>query len=196
MYILYTLYKNPVSFSVEFLLLTCLNFQEDEEDFCPPFPELRYLNLANNKVCLPSAAVKVLVYIYFFNGGFRGVAIIYSIFSQIFEEDALLAVALLPLLSELVIHSNPLTTQRTGKLCICAILYFICHGNTHFSIKFLNVFVYYFFVLGDLPMLNWILQDRLGIKMRHKKSADIVKPHLLLSVNPKRKVIYPFKYAI
>ncbi|XP_053504878.1 X-ray radiation resistance-associated protein 1 isoform X3 [Ictalurus furcatus] len=99
----------------------CSDSQEDEEDFCPPFPELRYLNLANNKI---------------------------------FEEDALLAVALLPLLSELVIHSNPLTTQRSG----------------------------------DLPMLNWILQDRLGIKMRHKKSADIVKPHLLLSVNPKRKV--------
>ncbi|KAF4077478.1 hypothetical protein AMELA_G00208680 [Ameiurus melas] len=99
----------------------CYDSQEDEEDFCPPFPELRYLNLANNKI---------------------------------FEEDALLAVALLPLLSELLIHSNPLTTQRSG----------------------------------NLPMLNWFLQDRLGIKMRLKKSADIIKPHLMLSVNPQRKV--------
>lgn len=39
----------------------------------------------------------------------------YFIYSQICEEEALLAVALLPLLSELVIHSNPLTTQRSGK---------------------------------------------------------------------------------
>lgn len=40
-------------------------------------------------------------------------------------------------------------------------------------------------------MLTWFLQDRLGIKIRRKKSADIVKPHLVLPVNPKRKVIYP-----
>ncbi|KAB5548956.1 hypothetical protein PHYPO_G00061630 [Pangasianodon hypophthalmus] len=94
---------------------------ENEEDFCPPFPELRYLNLANNKI---------------------------------FEEEALLAVALFPLLSELVVHSNPLTTKRSG----------------------------------DPPILTWFLQDRLGIKIRHKKSADIVKPHVVLPVNPKRKV--------
>ncbi|KAK3523944.1 hypothetical protein QTP70_016757, partial [Hemibagrus guttatus] len=94
---------------------------EDVEDFCPPFPELHYLNLASNKI---------------------------------FEEEALLAVALLPLLSELVIHSNPLTTQRSG----------------------------------DPPMLTWFLQDRLGIKIRRKKSDDNVKPHLVLPVNPKRKV--------
>ncbi|XP_023656261.1 X-ray radiation resistance-associated protein 1 isoform X2 [Paramormyrops kingsleyae] len=34
--------------------------------------------------------------------------------NKIAEEEALLAVALFPLLSELVIHSNPLTTQRSG----------------------------------------------------------------------------------
>ncbi|KAG7321127.1 hypothetical protein KOW79_015542 [Hemibagrus wyckioides] len=94
---------------------------EDVEDFSPPFPELRYLNLASNKI---------------------------------FEEEALLAVALLPLLSELVIHSNPLTTQRSG----------------------------------DPPMLTWFLQDRLGIKIRCKKSDNNVKPHLVLPVNLKRKV--------
>ncbi|XP_046723436.1 X-ray radiation resistance-associated protein 1 isoform X2 [Silurus meridionalis] len=95
----------------------------DEGDLCPPLPELRYLNLANNKI---------------------------------FEEEALLAVALLPFLSELVIHSNPLTTQRSG----------------------------------DPPMLTWILQDRLGIKIRRKKllKTDIDKPRLVLPVNPKRKV--------
>ncbi|XP_048838936.1 X-ray radiation resistance-associated protein 1 isoform X2 [Brienomyrus brachyistius] len=34
--------------------------------------------------------------------------------NKIADEEALLAVALFPLLSELVIHSNPLTTQRSG----------------------------------------------------------------------------------
>ncbi|GAA6102910.1 X-ray radiation resistance-associated protein 1 isoform X1 [Tachysurus ichikawai] len=104
----------------------CSDSQENEEDFCPPLPELRYLNLAKNKI---------------------------------YEEEALLAVALLPFLSELVIHSNPLTTQRSG----------------------------------DPPMLTWFLQDRLGIKIRRKKSDERrkksdVKPHLVLPVKPKRKV--------
>ncbi|KAJ3589951.1 hypothetical protein NHX12_007908 [Muraenolepis orangiensis] len=44
-------------------------------------PQLRYLNLAHNKMA---------------------------------DEEALLAAALLPSLTELVIHNNPLTTQRTG----------------------------------------------------------------------------------
>lgn len=47
-------------------------------------------------------------------------------------------------------------------------------------------------VLGDPPMLTWFLQDKLGIKLRRKKSADIVKPPLVFPVNPKRKVMYPF----
>ncbi|KAI4886827.1 hypothetical protein NFI96_018396, partial [Prochilodus magdalenae] len=50
-------------------------------DFCPPFLQLRYLNLASNEIA---------------------------------QEEALLAVALFPMLSELDIHSNPLTTQRSG----------------------------------------------------------------------------------
>ncbi|XP_053334967.1 X-ray radiation resistance-associated protein 1 [Clarias gariepinus] len=94
---------------------------EDEEHFCPPLPELRYLNLANNKI---------------------------------FEEEGLLAVALFPLLSELIIYSNPLTTQKSG----------------------------------DPPMLTWFLQDRLGIKIRRRKSVGLIKPHFLLPVNPKRKI--------
>ncbi|RUS78772.1 hypothetical protein EGW08_013456, partial [Elysia chlorotica] len=47
----------------------------------PPFPELRYLNLADNKIC---------------------------------EEDALLAVAAWPMLLELDIQGNPLTTETSG----------------------------------------------------------------------------------
>ncbi|XP_069103439.1 X-ray radiation resistance-associated protein 1-like [Argopecten irradians] len=47
----------------------------------PPFPELRYLNLANNTIA---------------------------------EEEALLAVAAWPMLMELIIHSNPLTTTKSG----------------------------------------------------------------------------------
>ncbi|XP_042567380.1 X-ray radiation resistance-associated protein 1 [Cyprinus carpio] len=38
--------------------------------------------------------------------------------NEIAEEEALLPVALFPKLSELVIHSNPLTTQRSGKLTL------------------------------------------------------------------------------
>ncbi|XP_033759734.1 X-ray radiation resistance-associated protein 1-like [Pecten maximus] len=47
----------------------------------PPFPELRYLNLARNTIA---------------------------------EEEALLAVAAWPMLMELIIHSNPLTTTKSG----------------------------------------------------------------------------------
>lgn len=59
---------------------------------------------------------------------------IHFIYFQIFEEESLLAVALFPLLSELVIHSNPLTTQTNGKHFMCATLYFFvifvpkCHN--------------------------------------------------------------------
>ncbi|XP_061106008.1 X-ray radiation resistance-associated protein 1 isoform X1 [Conger conger] len=50
-------------------------------EFNLPLPELRFLNLADNKIAV---------------------------------EEALLAVAWFPSLTELVIHSNPLTTQRSG----------------------------------------------------------------------------------
>lgn len=47
-------------------------------------------------------------------------------------------------------------------------------------------------------MLTWVLQERLGIKIRRKKSDDIKlkKTHLVLPLNPKRKVIYPFMELI
>ncbi|KAH9512387.1 X-ray radiation resistance-associated protein 1 [Bulinus truncatus] len=47
----------------------------------PPFPELRYLNLANNKI---------------------------------FEEEGILALAAWPMLAELDIYNNPLTTETSG----------------------------------------------------------------------------------
>ncbi|KAI1903514.1 hypothetical protein AGOR_G00027970 [Albula goreensis] len=59
---------------------SCSSFQVSSE-FHLPLPELRTLNLADNKIAV---------------------------------EEALLAVALFPSLSQLVIHSNPLTTQRSG----------------------------------------------------------------------------------
>ncbi|XP_056118928.1 X-ray radiation resistance-associated protein 1 [Rhinichthys klamathensis goyatoka] len=74
--------------------------------------------------------------------------------NEIAEEEALLPVALFPKLNELVIHSNPLTTQRSG----------------------------------DPPMLTCFLQDKLGIKIRRKKTTDRIKRHIKLPVNPKRKV--------
>ncbi|XP_062341400.1 X-ray radiation resistance-associated protein 1 isoform X2 [Osmerus eperlanus] len=55
--------------------------EESSGAFTLPLPELRFLNLANNKI---------------------------------FEEEGLLAVALFPMLNELVIHSNPLTMERSG----------------------------------------------------------------------------------
>ncbi|XP_046876878.1 X-ray radiation resistance-associated protein 1 [Hypomesus transpacificus] len=55
--------------------------KESSGAFTLPLPELRFLNLANNKI---------------------------------FEEEGLLAVALFPMLNELVIHSNPLTMERSG----------------------------------------------------------------------------------
>ncbi|XP_037401597.1 X-ray radiation resistance-associated protein 1 [Pygocentrus nattereri] len=72
--------------------------------------------------------------------------------NEIAEEEALLAVALFPMLSELVIHSNPLTTQRSG----------------------------------DPPVLTRFLQSRLGINIQRKKSANIVKPHIMLPVKRKQ----------
>ncbi|XP_073335724.1 X-ray radiation resistance-associated protein 1 [Pagrus major] len=59
--------------------------KENWEEHCKgsslPLPELRFLNLAENKIA---------------------------------EEEALMAVALFPKLQEIDIHSNPLTTQRSG----------------------------------------------------------------------------------
>ncbi|XP_078612870.1 X-ray radiation resistance-associated protein 1-like [Branchiostoma floridae x Branchiostoma japonicum] len=55
--------------------------QMDPEAAPPPFPELRYLSIANNMIT---------------------------------EEEDLIALAAWPLLSEVVIHSNPLTTRHSG----------------------------------------------------------------------------------
>ncbi|XP_066501845.1 X-ray radiation resistance-associated protein 1 isoform X2 [Hoplias malabaricus] len=74
--------------------------------------------------------------------------------NKIAEEEALLAVALFPMLSELIIHSNPLTTQKSG----------------------------------DPPLLTCFLQERLGVKIRRKKTAAVVKPHIVLPVKSERKV--------
>uniref|UniRef100_A0A8C9SUF2 X-ray radiation resistance associated 1 n=2 Tax=Scleropages formosus TaxID=113540 RepID=A0A8C9SUF2_SCLFO len=73
--------------------------------------------------------------------------------NKIAEEEALLAVALFPGLRELVIHSNPLTTQRSG----------------------------------DPPLLTALLQERLGIQIRRKKTEG-AKPHMTVQVNPNRKI--------
>ncbi|XP_030638959.1 X-ray radiation resistance-associated protein 1 [Chanos chanos] len=99
----------------------CTDRGEWSDDFCVPFPELRFLNLADNEIA---------------------------------EEEALMAVAMFPMLDELVIHSNPLTTQRSG----------------------------------DPPMLTYFLQDNLGIKLKRSKTAEPVKPPVMLGVNPRWKV--------
>uniref|UniRef100_UPI003AAD63C3 X-ray radiation resistance-associated protein 1 n=1 Tax=Centroberyx gerrardi TaxID=166262 RepID=UPI003AAD63C3 len=74
--------------------------------------------------------------------------------NKIAEEEALLAAALFPMLSELVIHSNPLTTRRSG----------------------------------DPPLLTSYLQERLGITIKRKKTAEVVKPPVTVSMDPKWKV--------
>ncbi|WAR28518.1 XRRA1-like protein [Mya arenaria] len=73
----------------------------------PPFPDLRALNLAYNKIE---------------------------------DEEALLSVAAWPMLVELIIHDNPLTTENSG----------------------------------DPPLLQRFLGDRLGIRIKRKKEAEIV----------------------
>ncbi|XP_041088915.1 X-ray radiation resistance-associated protein 1 isoform X3 [Polyodon spathula] len=74
--------------------------------------------------------------------------------NKITEEEALVAVALFPSLNELVIHGNPLTTQKSG----------------------------------DPPLLTSLLQHKLGIQIQRKRADRMEKPHIVLPVNPKRKV--------
>ncbi|XP_040907987.1 X-ray radiation resistance-associated protein 1 [Toxotes jaculatrix] len=74
--------------------------------------------------------------------------------NKIAEEEALMAVALFPMLREIDIHSNPLTTQRSG----------------------------------DPPLLTYYLQERLGITIKRKKTQEVVKPPLKVSMDPKWKV--------
>ncbi|XP_076606914.1 X-ray radiation resistance-associated protein 1 isoform X2 [Chaetodon auriga] len=74
--------------------------------------------------------------------------------NKIAEEEALMAVALFPKLREIDIHSNPLTTQRSG----------------------------------DPPLLTYYLQERLGITIRRKKTLDVGKLPLKVSIDPKWKV--------
>ncbi|KAF7666314.1 hypothetical protein LDENG_00109980 [Lucifuga dentata] len=74
--------------------------------------------------------------------------------NKIAEEETLLAVALFPMLSEINIQSNPLTTQRSG----------------------------------DLPLLTYYLQERLGITIKCKKTPEVVKLPLTASTRPNWKV--------
>ncbi|XP_052782406.1 X-ray radiation resistance-associated protein 1-like isoform X2 [Mya arenaria] len=87
----------------------------------PPFPDLRALNLAYNKIE---------------------------------DEEALLSVAAWPMLVELIIHDNPLTTENSG----------------------------------DPPLLQRFLGDRLGIRIKRKKEAEIVKPPVEVKMRRSRHV--------
>ncbi|XP_060557943.1 X-ray radiation resistance-associated protein 1-like isoform X2 [Ruditapes philippinarum] len=87
----------------------------------PPFPDLRALNLAYNKIE---------------------------------DEEALLAVAAWPMLVELIIHNNPLTTENSG----------------------------------DPPLLQRFLGERLGIRIKRKKEADVVKPPVEVKMKKSRHV--------
>ncbi|XP_071317002.1 X-ray radiation resistance-associated protein 1 isoform X2 [Trachinotus anak] len=75
-------------------------------------------------------------------------------YNKIAEEEALMAVALFPMLREIDIHSNPLTSLRSG----------------------------------DLPLLTYYLQERLGITIKRKKTQEVVKPQLKVSTDPRWKV--------
>ncbi|XP_042354596.1 X-ray radiation resistance-associated protein 1 isoform X2 [Plectropomus leopardus] len=74
--------------------------------------------------------------------------------NKIAEEDAVMAASLFPMLRKIDIHSNPLTTQRSG----------------------------------DPPLLTCYLQERLGIKIKRKKTQEVVKHPLKVSADPKWKV--------
>ncbi|XP_056140195.1 X-ray radiation resistance-associated protein 1 [Lampris incognitus] len=74
--------------------------------------------------------------------------------NKIAEEEALLAVAVFPVLKEIVIHSNPLTTWRSG----------------------------------GCPLLTYFLQERLAIKIKRKEKPEVVKPTIILSTYPRKKI--------
>ncbi|NXQ91344.1 XRRA1 protein, partial [Nyctibius grandis] len=90
-------------------------------DVCAPFPELKHLSLAFNKIA---------------------------------DEAALLPVAFFPCLQELTFHNNPLTTTRSGPP----------------------------------PLLTWLLQHNLGIKLVRQKSPAVKKWHFSIPLKASRKV--------
>ncbi|NXK50280.1 XRRA1 protein, partial [Chauna torquata] len=90
-------------------------------DVCAPFPELKHLSVAFNKIA---------------------------------DETALLPVAFFPRLKELTFHNNPLTTTRSGTP----------------------------------PLLTRLLQQRLGIKLVHRKSLAAKRWHFSIPLKASRKV--------
>lgn len=93
-------------------------------------------------------------------------------------------VALFPVLREIDIHSNPLTTERSGKI------FFLKRQFLNISSGFwvLKSPSYLCPNTGDPPLLTYYLQERLGITIKRKKTQDIVKLPLKVSTDPKWKV--------
>ncbi|XP_010021954.1 PREDICTED: X-ray radiation resistance-associated protein 1, partial [Nestor notabilis] len=75
-------------------------------------------------------------------------------FNKIADEAALLPVAFFPSLEELTFHNNPLTTTRSGQP----------------------------------PLLTWLLQHKLGIKLVRQKSPAAARWHFSIPLKASRKV--------
>lgn len=96
-----------------------------------------------------------------------------------------MAVALFPKLREIDIHSNPLTTRRSG--------------NPSWVFSFMRLFLKIEWSTpkspsciclnaGDPPLLTRYLHDILGITIKRKKTREDVKLPLKVSTDPKWKV--------
>ena len=96
-----------------------------------------------------------------------------------------MAVALFPKLREIDIHSNPLTTRRSGNPSwvfpfMRLFLKIECSMLKSPSCICLNA--------GDPPLLTRYLHDILGITIKRKKTREDVKLPLKVSTDPKWKV--------
>lgn len=146
------------------------NWEEDWMHSGPslPLPELQFLSLAANKVCrlqLDWLFWKTSVSLLFY--------------SQISQEEALLAVAVFPAIRELDICSNPLITQRisnsTGALSFSFVSSPVSSVTSLMS------------PAGDPPSLTQYLQHRLGITVKSNLQPVANLP-LRQSDHPKQKV--------
>lgn len=98
-----------------------------------------------------------------------------------------MAAALFPMLREVDIHSNPLTTRRSGKASLFWYKRPFLKLGSELSVQKLPSCLC--LNAGDPPLLTYYLQERLGITIKRKKTQEAVKKlPLKVSTDPKWKV--------
>lgn len=149
------------------------NLEERLKKSSFPLPELQFLNLADNKVrrtiwCPPPLQNELTR----------------LCFHQIAEEEALMAAALFPMLRELDIHSNPLTTLRSGNPSL------LLQETLFLKItSAMPMLLCLWLDTGDPPLLTYYLHERLGITIKRKKAQKkVLKLPLKLCDDPSWKV--------